>query len=612
MTHRRLYSAVTVCLSIVAAISGVHSQALAASDYLSPEAVVADADAGVLYVADVTAQRIVPINLDKDKVGKPISVPAAPTGLALAPDGKTLYVTAGGVCVIDTASKKITATLAVGYGANAPVVSPDGTKLYVCNQFDNSVSVIDLVTGNTTATIPVDREPVAAAITPDGKRLFVANLLPVSRADIDYVAASVSVIDTAEKKVCGSITLPNGSTSLRGVCVSPDGQYVYVTHILGRYQLPTTQLERGWVNTNALSVIDAAGAKLVNTVLLDDVDQGAANPWGVACTADGKTIAVAHAGTHEVSLVDTAGLHAKLAKAAAGEQATSVSSSAEDVPNDLSFLVDIRRRVSLTGQGPRGVATVGTQLYAAEYFSGGIGVVDAAADRPKARFVALGKQPEPSQERKGEMLFADAKICFQQWHSCISCHPDARADALNWDLLNDGMGNPKNTRSMLVAHETPPAMSMGVRDTAETAVRAGIKFILFMVRPEEDAEAIDAYLKALKPVPSPYLEDGKMSAAAARGEAVFKKADCARCHPGPLYTNLESVDVGTGAGLDKGRTFDTPTLVETWRTAPYFHDGRAVTILELLKDFNPGDVHGVTSGLSETELSDLAAYVLSL
>ena len=57
---------------------------------------------------------------------------------------------------------------------------------------------------------------------------------------------------------------------VNGVCVSPDGRYAYVTHILGRYQLPTTQLERGWMNTNALSVIDVATQKLVNTVLIDD------------------------------------------------------------------------------------------------------------------------------------------------------------------------------------------------------------------------------------------------------------------------------------------------------------------------------------------------------
>ena len=38
--------------------------------------------------------------------------------------------------------------------------------------------------------------------------------------------------------------------------MSPDGRFAYVTHILSRYQVPTTQLERGWMNTNALSILD--------------------------------------------------------------------------------------------------------------------------------------------------------------------------------------------------------------------------------------------------------------------------------------------------------------------------------------------------------------------
>ena len=47
--------------------------------------------------------------------------------------------------------------------------------------------------------------------------------------------------------------------------------------------------------------------------------------------------------THEVSVIDRAGLHEKLAKVAAGERVSDASSSADDVPNDLAFLVMLRR-----------------------------------------------------------------------------------------------------------------------------------------------------------------------------------------------------------------------------------------------------------------------------
>jgi DNA-binding beta-propeller fold protein YncE len=368
------------------------------------------------------------------------------------------------------------------------------------------------------------------------------------------------------------------------------------------------------MNTNALSVIDTAARKLVNTVLLDDVDLGAANPWGVACTADGKSICVTHAGTHELSVIDAAALHDKLAKVAAGEKVSRTSLRPEDVPNDLSFLVGLRRRIRLKGNGPRGLAIVGKMVYVARYFSDDLAVVDLeerAASR-RVRAIALGPKKPMSQARKGEMLFHDAIMCFQHWQSCSSCHPDGRNDGLNWDLLNDGMGNPKNTKSMFLAHKTPPVMITGIRPKAEVAVRAGIKFILFAVRPEEEAVAIDTFLKSLTPVPSPYLVNGALSDSAKRGKTVFTKAKCASCHPASLYTNRKKYNIGTGVGMEKTRTFDTPTLLEVWRTGPYLYDGRAVTIASVLKEHNKTDSHGKTTKLSATDLKDLAEFVLSL
>jgi hypothetical protein len=74
-------------------------------------------------------------------------------------------------------------------------------------------------------------------------------------------------------------------------------------------------------------------------------------------------------------------------------------------------------------------------------------------------------------------------------------------------------------------------MSSGVRETAEMAVRSGLKNILFSKAPEEVATAIDEYLKSLKPVPSPHLENGKLSPMAERGRDVFERAGCAALSP---------------------------------------------------------------------------------
>jgi cytochrome c peroxidase len=106
---------------------------------------------------------------------------------------------------------------------------------------------------------------------------------------------------------------------------------------------------------------------------------------------------------------------------------------------------------------------------------------------------------------------------------------------------------------------------------------------------------------------------GKLSEAARRGEEVFSRAGCAECHPPPLFTDLHQYDVGTRRGFDRpADKFDTPALVELWRTAPFLHDGSAATVRDVLTTRNPRDRHGKTSDLTKQEVEDLCAYLLSL
>lgn len=600
-------------IGLTALACGAGAAFAAAPVVLSPCALVKGP--GGVYVAEQSAAQIALVDLAKGAVSKVLPMPGPVTALALTADGTVLLATIaapeGLLAVLNPASGKVQ-RISVGHTPSAVAVSSDGRTAYVCNRFSGTVSVVDLASLKESTRIAVVREPFACGLTPDGALLYVANHLPAGRADGDYTGAAISVIDTAAGTVVATLALPNGSTGLRGLCLSPDGAFVYVTHVLARYQLPTTQLERGWMNTNALTVIDAAGKAYVNTVLLDDVDLGAANPWGVTCTPDGATLLVTHAGTHEVSLIDRQALHEKLAKVANGERVSQVSASAEDVPNDLSFLVGIRRRLALAGNGPRAVLVLDTQACVAEYYSDSLGILSLDPEvihRPRS--LALGPAQELTQERLGERHFNDATMCFQHWQSCASCHPDGRADGLNWDLLNDGMGNPKQTKSLLLSVQTPPVMVTGIRDSAQTAIGTGMRFIQFAVRPEEDLKAIGAYVAAMKPVPSPYLDGDRLSKAAKRGLKVFEKAGCAQCHPAPLYTDLRTYNVGLGLGREQETPFDTPTLVENWRTAPFLYDGRAATMQDVLTTCNPNDTHGNTRGLSEKDLADLIEFILS-
>ena len=284
--------------------------------------------------------------------------------------------------------------------------------------------------------------------------------------------------------------------------------------------------------------------------------------------------------------------------------------------------------------GPRSVASDGNNVYVAGYFSDSLAEI-SLKDACKSRAIPLNGQFRPSREKLGERYFNDASHCFQGWQSCATCHPDGRVDGLNWDLLNDGMGNPKNTRTMFLSHRTSPVMTLGVRASAEVAVTAGFVHIQFLEPSGELAECVNAYLKNMKEVPSPFLvahtpskqqtggegcaqchapgvERGALSESARRGREVFKTAGCVRCHPHPYFTNKELVATGTATGLDEGKSVLVPSLVEVWRTAPYLHDGRAKTIREAITTCNPGDLRGKTSSLNNRELEDLINYVQSL
>ncbi len=585
--------------------------------YRSPLDAVVSSQNNLTYIVQHTGQCVDIISLESKAIVHSISLDGAPSGLALDKAQNRLYVTygisPGHIAIIDTQSKKIAATVPAGFAPTAPVVSADGQSLYVCNRFDNEVAAYDLKTQKIRSRVSVAREPIAAALTPDNTLLIVAHHLPAQAAVKDHVAAAVDIIDTAAFKAVATIQLPSGSTGLRDVCVSPDGRYAYIPHTLARFGVPTTQVDRGWMNTSALSIIDLSKRTWLTTVLLDEADLGAANPWAADCSQDGRWLAVTHSGTHELSLIDRQALHDRISRVAAGQKVSEVSGSINDIPNDLAFLTGMRRRVRLPGCGPRGVVISDKTVIAAEYFSDSLALVELTeAASPSVQSIPFGKPGDLSEIRRGEIAFHDAALCFQQWQSCASCHPDARADALNWDLLNDGIGNPKNSRSMLFAHAVSPVMISGIRPNAETAVRAGFRFIQFVSVPDETTACVDAYLKALRPIPGKAVNGQESSAAVLRGKQLFAKAQCSSCHTGEYYTDGKLYDVGLGPDERGIRQFATPPLAEVWRTAPYLYDGRAESIRDVLTTFNRGDTHGKTSDLSEQDIDDLAAYILSL
>ena len=520
---------------------------------------------------------------------------------AVVDGAEKIYVTTfeqrGTLDVIDLGTGRVERSIPVGSGATSPLLSQDGSKVYVLNQFSNTISEVDPQGGVVLRTAAVLREPKGAVISKDGKYLFVTNFLPAQRADVDYVAAVLSVIDLATFEKIKDIQLANGSNALRGVALSPDGKYVLISHNMGRFTVPTSQLQQGWMNTSAMSVVDAEKLTFEGGIVLDDPEHGAAGIWDIKSVGD--KIFVTHSGTHDMSVIDYPAMIAKL---------QAYTGTKEQLSYDLRFLYGMRERVKLVGNGPRKMAVSkdGGKLYIPTYFSDTLNLFGVADN--KVEVAPWVKNRKESDVQAGERIFNDATFCFQNWQSCNGCHPgDARSDGMNWDLMNDGIGNSKNCKSLLYSFFTPPCMISGIRSDAAIADRKGFTHIQFYNIPEEMALQVDAYVKSLKAVPSPYLVNGQLSEKAKQGQKVFDKLKCGDCHNGEYYTDLQMHRIGEDIEFEKG--WETPTLREVWRTAPYLFDGRAATMKEVFQVHK----HGIEDKkVSEKDIDALVEYVNSL
>jgi len=592
-------------------------------------------DGGLLAVTDPGAACVRLIELGTGE-GRAVALAGSPTGLCWT-SASRLWVGeygAGSVAEVDAAEAAVLRRLPAGRYPSG-LAAAEGARLLVANSATHTVSLLDVAAGAELGRLPAVREPQALALAPGGAIAVVSNLLPAGRADAPEYGAALSLLDLGGGPP-RTLSLPAGASDVRGVAVHPSGRWAYAVHVVGRTRVPATQLERGWVSTNALSIVDLEAGELYATVLLDHPLEGAADPWGLAVSADGASAWITLSGVHQLARVDLARLHDyldgglpegdPLARTEAYSQGVESiwlriqrdPSQRAELVNDLAALyaADLIERRDLSARGPRGLALSpdGAQLAVAGHFSGEVLLLDSASGGVEARY-AFGAAPADDLVARGRELFHDATLCFQNWLSCATCHPnEARVDGMNWDTLSDGIGNPKNLKSLLQAHETPPMMWRGAREDMETATAKGFRFMLRQPEPGE-VEAVQAYLRSLQPQPSPYLTaDGALTPAAARGRELFhgELTGCAACHSGPLLTDLKLHDVGTRGPVDQGDRFDTPSLIELYRTAPYLHDGRSATLRELLTRDNQGDRHGISSELDEEQLEDLIAYLMSL
>ncbi len=123
-----------------------------------------------------------------------------------------------------------------------------------------------------------------------------------------------------------------------------------------------------------------------------------------------------------------------------------------------------------------------------------------------------------------------------------------------------------------------------------------------------------AYQHSLPAPPTPGASYDR--GAARRGKAIFD-ANCASCHMsdtltdnnnGVLHRPSETGMDSTYAARTTQKQYRTTPLRALWQHAPYFHDGSAATLLDVVEHYNR--VRGL--GLTEQQKRDLVEYLKSL
>jgi YVTN family beta-propeller protein len=174
------------------------------------------------------------------------------------------------ISVIDVDLKRVIATIAVPPGPHGIVITPDNRWVYVASDGTSTVSVIDTATDKLVDNIEVGKNPHGVAVTPDGKFVLVGV----------YDTDSVVFIDTASRKVAGSI--PVGKP--HNIAIHPNGRVAYVgSQTPGKF---------------SLVIIDLAERKFTGTVPLEKT------PRGLEFSPNGRYLYITQAGLESVVVVD--------------------------------------------------------------------------------------------------------------------------------------------------------------------------------------------------------------------------------------------------------------------------------------------------------------------
>ena len=516
-----------------------------------------------------------------------ISVGDDPRTLSFTPDSGKILVSNNGsssISVIDVVNRTEEAQYSVGFMPYG-VVS-DGLYAFVSEFGSGNISIFKIETGMLVKRIKVDPFPAGLALSKDAKTLFVTH----------FFSGAITVIERQTLRVMQTITLGSDTNLSQFIAITPNGEKAYVPQT--RSNVTNTAL---LFDTTVFPIVNVVDIKSLNLsvkerITLDTADEPVNMPFALVFSPSGNTLYLANAGSNDISVIDL---------------------------NSNRGIGHIN-----VGSNPRGIAITpdGTRIFVNNVLDGNLSVINTETLK-LIDVINLTDIPLAKSILDGKRIFNSAAIpalTTDNWISCATCHFDGMMDARTWLDFPDG---PRNTPNLLGVMHTPPFHWSGDFDElhdVEITIR-DIQFGTGLVKGStqdslgtphaglsEELDALVTYMTTLKPIGpqgSTYYESKN------RGLSIFNSLGCDSCHVPPLYTDQILHDVGTGDPKkeknphNRGRKFDTPSLIGLWLTAPYFHDGNASTLEDVLQT---GTVHNVYHELNSEDVKNLVEFLLNI
>ena len=522
-------------------------------------------------------------------------------------------------------------------------VSADLRTAVVTSAWTAKVSVVDLDTATVRATLPVAREPRAVVLR--GTSAFVSHLTSADLTGIDGVdgaspRARRIVLPAAPLRTDSDAPLDASLGWALGL--SSDETRLYAPrHALGAMG------KNAWFGAVTVDVLIAStGKPAVVSLHANAVIAGSDQGPGERLLGDDKRGPVAIAELAPVTQPRALAVRSRddaLVLIGEGDAAGIVLPG-----RSLAPALHGAQAVRLPECGaPSGVVLSPDEDTAYVYCASTFSVVRWTIAEGQLGVGRVGDDPLSPLAAEGRRLFYDGRDeTLSGGLSCNGCHPEGRDDGHVWhEIVTDEVTfmHPSLEPRVFVGNATVAGTPGKARQTPMLAGRVdaegpygwhaenpdlpsrileGVHLHRWISPAKYDAATLSKRAKAL----AAFLRQGlvlpprsarALSPPEQHGKVLFESREtmCSSCHvPRTGYTDrlvhrLEPWATTDGFEEDD-EPFRTPSLRFVGRTAPYYHDGSAATLEELLR-LNTNRM-GHTSSLTEEDARDLAAYLRTL